>query len=101
MTNQALRAGLAEPTIWLYDDSRNGYHDINRCKCDGHCGNCFEDLATVRAVRDRLIAEGAAGYGPENRLHPRARYCSDYCKNFAKRDRAFGRRLSAITPREN
>jgi len=92
----AITAYRAEP-IWLYDDPTTGYHD-GRCRCEGHCGNCYEDLAAVRSMRDRLIAAGAVGpngaYTADDRLSERARYCSPYCKDRAKRDRAMGRILA-------
>lgn len=63
------------PTIWLYgSDEPHPYHD-STCQCPRHCGNCFADL-------DR---------GGKS---ARARYCSDFCKGVAKRDRAFDRMMS-------
>lgn len=87
----------APEIIWLYDVP-GSYHD-SRCPCAEHCLNCYEDLAAVRAVRDRLIAQGASGpngpYTDADRLGKRARYCSPYCQNRAKRDRAMCRILAA------
>jgi hypothetical protein len=73
----------------------SGYHDINKCRCDGHCLNCFDDLAGIRAMREQKHAEGLGEYYPL--LHPRARYCSPYCKGRAARERALDRRLAAVT----
>jgi hypothetical protein len=84
--------------IWLGDDPKSSYHDIERCRCLGHCQNCWEDLATVRRVRDQMIAEGRIP--PSDRLSTRALYCSPYCKNRAKRERAFDRALAAFTVKE-
>jgi len=79
-------------TLWMYDDPRSGYHDT-RCTCEGHCLNCNEDLATIRELHARLIAAGSPS-APGRPLHPRARYCSDYCRNRAKRERALDRVLA-------
>ena len=81
-------------TRYLYDDPASGYHDT-RCRCDGHCRNCYEGLAAIRALHERLIAEGSPS-APAAALHPKARYCSAYCRNRAKRDRALDRALAAI-----
>jgi hypothetical protein len=81
--------------IWLDDIPGSNYH-ADRCPCDGHCGNCWADLAQVRAVAARLAAQGAVGpAGPVVPLHPLARYCSPYCKGRAKRERALDRRLAS------
>lgn len=84
-------------TVWLYDDPSATYHDANRCKCDRHCGNCFTDLDQERAQIESMIARAVVGpngpYTEANRLHPRARYCSPYCKGRAARERALDRRI--------
>ena len=87
-------------TIWL-DGIPGGYH-AEGCPCPGHCGNCYDDLAAIRAVGERMAAEGVIGpNGPVIPLHPLARYCSPYCRGRAKRDRAldrlFASRLQAAT----
>lgn len=82
-------------TIWMYDTPGSGYHDHARCRCGRHCRNCFEDLDEVRAVRARMIAAGTIP--ATDRLGPRERYCSPYCRNRAKRDRALDRMLAAGT----
>jgi hypothetical protein len=79
-------------TVWLYDDPRSGYHDTG-CRCDGHCRNCYEDLAAIRALRDRLVAENSPA--ADRPLHPLARYCSPYCRGRAARERALDRALAA------
>jgi hypothetical protein len=66
-----------QETIWLYDVP-GGYHDM-RCICPRHCGNCFEDLS---GLVERSV------------ISPRERYCSDYCRNRAKRERALDRALA-------
>ena len=83
-------------TIWQYDVP-GGYHDI-RCRCSRHCGNCFDDLDAVREVRAAMIgrSEMPAGW----QLGPRERYCSPYCRNAAKRERALDRAIAASTPGE-
>jgi len=84
--------GDVSETIWPYDNPRGGYHDTDRCKCDGHCRNCWTDLAESREVIAAMIADGRA---PESwRLGPRVQYCSAYCRNRAKRERALDRALS-------
>jgi hypothetical protein len=80
-------------TIWLDDMPGSSYHD-QRCPCPGHCGNCWADLAEVRAVQARLIAEHNPA-APDRPLHPLARYCSPYCRDRAKRERALDRRLAS------
>ena len=57
-------------TIWLYD-VQGGYHD-HRCPCVHHCGYCFDNLT-----------------------NPRRRYCGDYCRYLAKKERAFDRAFLA------
>lgn len=79
-------------TIWL-DGIPGGYHAAG-CPCDRHCLNCWDDLDVLRELHERLIAEGRPG-APARPLHPLARYCSDYCRNRAKRDRALDRWLAA------
>jgi hypothetical protein len=81
---------------YLYGDPANGYHDT-ACGCAGHCLNCWEDLAGIRALHERLIAAGDPA-APPVPLHPLARYCSAYCRGRAKRDRALDRALTAVTP---
>ena len=88
---------MTSPAIWLYDDPANGYHDSTRCQCAGHCRNCFEDLAAIRALHVRLIADGSPA-APAAPLHQLARYCSPYCRGRAKRERALDRHLAGITP---
>jgi hypothetical protein len=83
-------------TVWL-DDLPGGYHNIDRCKCDNHCRNCFDDLDSVRAGRAMLIKSGV--YKPGDQLGPREKYCSDYCRNRAKRERALDRALAKVTVR--
>lgn len=89
---------MSTETIWMFDEVGSPYHDA-RCKCEKHCGNCYADLDQVRAQRDDMIArkvEGVNGpYTDADRLSPRARYCSPYCKGYAKRDRAYGRNLAS------
>jgi hypothetical protein len=86
-------------TIWMHDAPGIGYHDMTRCRCDRHCAHCFEDLDMIRELHKKLIAEGRPG-APARPLHPRARYCSPYCKGRAKRERAFDRALAAVTVKE-
>lgn len=82
-------------TIWQYGVP-GGYHD-QACECDRHCRNCFEDLDDVRKVRAQMIANGRI---PDaDQLGPRERYCSPYCRNRAKRERALDRAISAATSR--
>lgn len=60
-------------TTYPYD-VEGPYHDM-KCPCPRHCRQCFVDLD-----------EAHAG--------PRERYCSDYCRNRAKRERALDRLFS-------
>ena len=83
----------APAVIWAYG-VEGGYHDQS-CQCDGHCRNCYEDLATLRALHERMIAEDSPA-APAKALNVRARYCSPYCRDRAKRDRALDRALGAI-----
>src|SRR6202050_4016873 len=53
---------LMASTLWMYDDPRSGYHDT-RCTCEGHCLKCNEDLATIRELHARIIADGRT-YAP-------------------------------------
>jgi hypothetical protein len=85
-------------TIWLYDDPSATYHDT-RCQCERHCGNCFTDLDQERAQIESMIERGVVGpngpYTAKDRLHPRARYCSPYCKGRAARERKLDRTIAA------
>lgn len=81
-------------TIWPYDIPGSGYHDTQRCRCDEHCRNCFADLPEIRQLHARLIAQGNPA-APDKPLHPKARYCSAWCRNHAKRERALDRQLTA------
>lgn len=83
----------APQTVWLYGIP-GGYHD-RTCQCADHCLNCFDDLPAIRAIREQMIYE--LKIPKRDRLHPRARYCSPYCKGRAKRERALDRALAAIT----
>ena len=65
-------------TIWMDGDPQANYHDL-KCACSDHCGQCWEDLIKLRA-------KGLVG--------PRERYCSTWCRNHAKRERALDRLLS-------
>jgi hypothetical protein len=78
-------------TIWQYG-VEGSYHD-GSCPCADHCLNCFDDLPTTREVRAAMIARGVTSVPP---LGPRERYCSPYCRNRAKRDRALSRALAAM-----
>lgn len=74
---------MSAETIWLYDVV-GSYHAF-RCRCENHCRNCFDDL----------------GYGREHgTISQRSRYCSDYCRNRAKRERALDRAIAASVPKE-
>jgi hypothetical protein len=75
---------------WL-DDIPGGYHD-SRCTCDGHCRNCFDDLDQTRRVRQQLIDDRKVP--ASSRLGSREKYCSPYCRNRAKRERALDRHLN-------
>lgn len=90
---------MTAETIWQSDWPESGYHDAMRCRCDGHCRNCFEDLDAVRAQINSMIERGVVGpngpYTDADRLHPLARYCSGYCRSRAKRERAIDRFLAA------
>jgi hypothetical protein len=83
---------VVNETIWPYG-LPGSYHDSS-CRCPRHCGNCLEDLPQIRALRDRLIAEGHPGFTETSRLGPRERYCCTYCRNQAKRERALDRFLA-------
>jgi hypothetical protein len=89
---------MTAETIWMYGEVGSTYHD-GRCKCPRHCGNCRADLDQIRTQLAKMIAEGDMGpngpYTDKDQLHPRARYCSPYCKGVAKRDRAIGRILAS------
>lgn len=91
-------AAVGAAVIWPYDVPDSGYHDTQRCHCDGHCRNCFADLAEIRALHARLIAEQSPA-APDRPLHPQARYCSEWCRGRAKRERALDRRLTAAPTR--
>lgn len=78
-------------TIWIYDIPGSGYHDY-RCECGRHCRNCFADLDEIIEVRARMITDGRIPAA--DHLGSRERYCSPYCRNRAKRDRALDRALS-------
>jgi hypothetical protein len=78
--------------IWPYDIP-GSYHDVSRCECEGHCGNCFADLDEIRETRARMIADGSIPAGDQ--LGPRERYCSAYCRGRAKRERALDRAIAA------
>jgi hypothetical protein len=80
--------GMGE-TIWMYEVP-GGFHDY-RCQCGRHCRNCFEDLDEVRVVRAWMIEAGTIPAADQ--LGPRERYCSTYCRNRAKRERALDRAL--------
>ncbi len=83
-------------TIWMYGIPGGSYHDL-ACECERHCRHCFEDLDAVREVRTRIIAEGTIPAGDQ--LGSRERYCSHWCRNRAKRERALDRAISANTVR--
>lgn len=78
-------------TIWLHDVP-GGYHDC-KCECPRHCLDCFEDLPSTREVRAGMIADGRTP--ASSALGLRERYCCEWCRNHAKRDRAMGRFLAA------
>jgi len=82
-------------TIWMYGIP-GGFHDYH-CQCDRHCRNCFEDLDVVRETRSKMISEGTIP--ATDQLGPRERYCSSWCRNHAKRERALDRAISEITAR--
>jgi hypothetical protein len=90
---------MSTETIWMFDEAGSAYHDATRCQCPRHCGNCWADLDQVRAQRADMIARKVAGpdgpYTDADRISPRARYCSPYCKGRAKRDRVVDRNLAS------
>jgi hypothetical protein len=95
MHPHAARVALARQqsqVAWPYD-LPGSYHDVGRCGCEGHCLNCFADLAEIRRVRTELIADGRIRSGDQ--LGPRERYCSGYCRGRAQRERALDRAIAA------
>lgn len=82
---------MATEIAWL-DGVPGGYHAAT-CQCDRHCRNCLEDLDALHAVRKRMIAAGTIP--ASDQLGPRERYCSAYCRNRAKRERALDRLLAS------
>jgi hypothetical protein len=67
---------MSKQTIWMLDEVGANYH-ADHCKCPHHCQHCWENLLTPAYP------------------NPRTRYCSDYCRDYAKRDRALTRLLEA------